>query len=769
MTRRADAPRSSRAAPNRSAPRTPSSCWPRSTRWSAQGKDIVSFCIGQPDFPTPPNVQEAAIAAIEGGKHGYTPSAGIDELRAAAAKDMGARRGLDIRPDDVVVGAGAKPFIAYTIASVTDYGAGDEVIYPVPGFPIYESQILANGAVPVPIYLRESRDFAFDPAELEAKITPQTRAADPQHAAQPDRRHAASRPTSTPSPRSCARHPQVWVFADEIYSRLAYAGAFESLARRPGMLERTIICDGASKTWAMTGWRIGFAANRTLAPVFTRWITNTDSCASQISQWAAVEAMTGPQDAADGDARELPRAPRPHRRPAEHGARASTCRTPGGAFYAWPNVTEACRITGCADSEAFRKRLLTEAGVAVLADIHFGRRVPGDGQHIRFCYAASPEAIRDGVARLDAFVRRHAGRMTMVDANAMPHYLADNRASRDAILGRVRKALGKNGDRTRGARRRGGLRRRARARPASGACPPIWSRVPAAGDRHGRAPSSASPTAATFRPPSRATSTRSTCRRRSPRRSRTRASAGPSSPISTGRRRPAIEARPTPGDDRLGITGCFCAIAETGTLVVLSGADTPTATTLLPDTHVAVVRADRIVSGMEEAFALIRARARPPAARGQHDLGPVAHRRHRADDRGRRARAVPRPHPRRRLMIPLPLFALGIVALVAGAGLLVRGASRLALAFGISPLVVGLTVVAFGTSAPELAVSVGAAMRGSTDIAVGNVVGSNIFNVLFILGLSALITPLVVNAQVVRQEVPIMIGASLLRPPRGTA
>ncbi len=140
-----------------------------------QGKDIVSFCIGQPDFPTPANIRKAGIAAIEDGKHGYTPSAGIDELRAAAARDLGARRGLEFLPEDVVVGAGAKPFIAYTIASVTDYGAGDEVIYPVPGFPIYESQILANGAVPVPIYLRESRDFAFDPAELEAKITPQTK------------------------------------------------------------------------------------------------------------------------------------------------------------------------------------------------------------------------------------------------------------------------------------------------------------------------------------------------------------------------------------------------------------------------------------------------------------------------------------------------------------------------------------------------------------------------------------------------------------------
>ena len=114
------------------------------------------------------------------------------------------------------------------------------------------------------------------------------------------------------------------------------------------------------------------------------------------------------------------------------------------------------------------------------------------------------------------------------------------------------------------------------------------------------------------------------------------------------------------------------------------------------------------------------------------------------------------------MLAHLTYFALGLIALVAGANALVRGASKLALSFGISPLVVGLTIVAFGTSAPEVAVSVGAALDGRTDMAVGNVVGSNIFNVLFILGLSALILPLVVNAQLIRQEVPIMIGASLL-------
>jgi aspartate/methionine/tyrosine aminotransferase len=371
-----------------------------------QGKDIISFCIGQPDFPAPENVQEAAIRAIKGGKHGYTPSAGIDELRAAAAKYMaGMRGGLPIRPEDVVIGAGAKPFIAYAILTTTDYGAGDEVIYPNPGFPIYESQILANGAKPVPVHLHEARDFAFDPAELERLITPKTRLLILNYPHNPTG-GTLSRQVLEAIAAILRGHAQVWVYADEIYSRLSYAGEFFSIAQLPGMYERTIISDGASKTWAMTGWRIGFTANPVLAPHFTRWITNTESCASQISQWAALEAITGPQDAA-----QRMRASFLERRDLIVGllnqVPGVACRNPGGAFYAWPNVTEACKRIGAADSEEFRKRLLNEAGVAVLADIHFGARVPGEGQHVRFSYAASKQAIEQGVARMAEFIKKN--------------------------------------------------------------------------------------------------------------------------------------------------------------------------------------------------------------------------------------------------------------------------------------------------------------------------------------------------------------------------
>src|SRR2546428_92746 len=277
-----------------------------------QGRDIISFCIGQPDFPAPDSVQEAAIRAIKSGKHGYPPSAGVDELREAAARYLAATRGgLPIRPEDVVVGAGAKPFIAYAVLSTTDYGAGDEVIYPNPGFPIYESQIVASGAKPVPIHLREARRFAFDLTDLEKLITPKSRLLILNYPHNPTG-GLLSRKELEEIAAILRRHPQVWGYADEIYSRLAYAGAFFSIAQ-----------------------------------------------------------------------------------------------VPGGAFYVWPNVTEACRRIGAADSEDLRRRLLNEAGVAVLADIHFGTRVPGEGQHVRFSYAASREVIEAGVQRMADFIRKN--------------------------------------------------------------------------------------------------------------------------------------------------------------------------------------------------------------------------------------------------------------------------------------------------------------------------------------------------------------------------
>jgi len=370
----------------------------------AQGREIISFCIGQPDFNTPANICEAGIEAIRDGRHGYTPSAGIPELREAVAEYVSRTRGVEVKPDWVVIANGAKPFIGFTLLSVTDYGGGHEVLYPNPGFPIYSTQADAHGAVPVPLHLLESKGFSFDVDRLESLITSDTKLlilCSPQNPTG----GVLTRETLEKIAEIAIKH-DLWVYSDEVYSRMVYEGQFISIASLPGMLERTIICDGASKTYAMTGWRLGYAVNQQLAPYFSTWMTNTTSCPNHMTQWAMVEALRGPQDEPD-KMMAIFKERREMIVNGLNGVEGVTCLLPGGAFYAWPNITELCKIVGASDSEDLRKKLLYDAGVAVLADIHFGMRVPGEGQHIRFSYATSNENIIQGIERIKDFIRTH--------------------------------------------------------------------------------------------------------------------------------------------------------------------------------------------------------------------------------------------------------------------------------------------------------------------------------------------------------------------------
>jgi aspartate aminotransferase len=371
----------------------------------ASGKDIVSFCIGQPDFPTPDHIRLAGIHAITRGMTGYTPSPGISELREAVARSFTRTRGVTVSPDDVVCGCGGKPFIGYTILSVVDPGEGHEVIYPNPGFPIYEAQIKAHGGVPVPLPLRESRGFNFDVEELKRKINAKTRLLILCSPGNPTG-NLLSKGELEEIARLCAPYEDLWIYSDEVYSGLVYDGAFASIAACAGMRDRTIIADSASKTYSMTGWRIGYAANRALAPVFTRWVTNTDSCPPHPNQWAAVEALNASQEPSER-MRDVFRERRDRIVAGLNQIPGFTCQTPGGAFYVWPNVTDACQRVGASSSEELRKRLLHDAGVAVLADIHFGTPVPGEGQHIRFSYASSFEAIDAGLDRIRDFMKKN--------------------------------------------------------------------------------------------------------------------------------------------------------------------------------------------------------------------------------------------------------------------------------------------------------------------------------------------------------------------------
>jgi aspartate/methionine/tyrosine aminotransferase len=375
------------------------------SKLQAEGSDIVSFCIGQPDFPTPDHIRLAGIRAITEGKTGYTPSPGIPELRAAVAAYFTRTRGVTVTPDDVVCGCGGKPFIGYSILSVVDPGEGHEVIFPTPGFPIYEAQVKAHGGVCVPLPLREARAFNFDIDELKKKINAKTRLLILCSPGNPTG-NLLKREELAEIAALCAPFENLWIYSDEVYSGLVYDGGFQSIAAFPGMMERTIIADSASKTYAMTGWRIGYAANAKLAPVFTRWVTNTDSCAPHPNQWAVVTALNDGQGPSDR-MRDVFLTRRDRIVAGLNEIPGFRCQTPGGAFYVWPNVTDACKRVGAGSSEELRKRLLHEAGVAVLADIHFGTPVPGEGQHIRFSYASSLPAIDEGLQRIASFMKKN--------------------------------------------------------------------------------------------------------------------------------------------------------------------------------------------------------------------------------------------------------------------------------------------------------------------------------------------------------------------------
>lgn len=365
-----------------------------------RGKSIVNFCIGQPDFDTPEHIKEGAIKAIKEGKTGYTPSPGIPELREAVAQYFSETRKIDVKPDWVIVACGAKPFIGYTILTVTDPGVGHEVIYLNPGYPIYESLIRAYGAVPVSLPVLESRGFSIDVKYLEKIVNERTRLLILNFPHNPTG-SLLDKDTLERIADIVKRRENLWVLSDEVYSRIVYDGEFASIASIDGMQERTIIVDGVSKTYAMTGWRIGFATNPRLAECLARWVTNTESCAPHPNQYAALAALTGPQE----DSRRMIECFRRRREIIFDGLNSIEgirCIKPKGAFYVWPNVTEFCKIVGAKDSEELRSRLLYEAGVAVLSDIHFGHK--NEGEHLRFSYATSEESIREGLRRIKAFL-----------------------------------------------------------------------------------------------------------------------------------------------------------------------------------------------------------------------------------------------------------------------------------------------------------------------------------------------------------------------------
>ena len=366
----------------------------RANQLASQGKDIINLGIGQPDFKTPDHIVEAAIAALKAGEHGYTPAVGIPQLREVVAADLKARHGATISPDRIMIMPGGKVTM---YMAITLFGKpGVDILYPDPGFPIYRSMIEFTGARPVPVPLREENGFAFSADELLSLITKDTRLIIV---------NSPSNPTGGVTPKSeidklvkgLADFPDVAILSDEIYSRMTFDGLeHQSLTSYPDLEDRLILLNGWSKTYAMTGWRLGFSVwPKSLYDHVRKLAVNSYSCVNSATQFAGIAAMTGPQDAADAMVAQFDT-----RRKAVVAALNElpnvSCVMPKGAFYAFPNVSR----TGF-KAKALSSRLLEEAGVATIGGPDFG--VHGEG-YIRLSYANSLENILKAVERMGDFL-----------------------------------------------------------------------------------------------------------------------------------------------------------------------------------------------------------------------------------------------------------------------------------------------------------------------------------------------------------------------------
>lgn len=362
----------------------------------AQGKHVIHLEIGEPDFDTPSAITMAAKEALDGGFTHYGPSQGLPELRELIAAEASACRGMSLDPSQVIVTPGAKPIMFFTIMALAE--EGDEVVYPDPGFPIYRSMIDFVGAKAVPLELREDKDFGIDLAELRSKITPRTRLLILNSPHNPT--GGVIPPEQLEEIAALAVEHDLWVLTDEVYRRILYEGRHVSIAALPGMAERTIILDGYSKTYAMTGWRLGFGiVPDSLVMHFVRLVNNSVSCTPSFIQRAALAC---PETEADVEKMVAEFAAR--RKVVVEGLNAIdgiSCRWPAGAFYAFPNVTKVGMPAG-----EFAHYLLHEFGVATLSGTAFGPA--GDG-YLRISYANSTENLREALRRIEAAVKAIRG------------------------------------------------------------------------------------------------------------------------------------------------------------------------------------------------------------------------------------------------------------------------------------------------------------------------------------------------------------------------
>ncbi|MBI3087584.1 MAG: pyridoxal phosphate-dependent aminotransferase [Candidatus Omnitrophica bacterium] len=356
---------------------------------------MVDFTAGEPDFPTPAAVKAAAIKAIEQNRTKYTPVAGIPDLRAAIAGDLARRLGVTYAPAEILVSCGAKHSLYNALQAIC--GPGDEVLIFSPYWVSYPPLAQLADAKPVMVETREQDGFQPDPGAVESALTERTRAVILNSPSNPAGA-VIERQRLSALAEVLRRREDLFIVSDEIYDRIVFAPAQAAsiVQVEPTLIGRTILVNGVSKSYSMTGWRIGYAAGpKHVIDAMITLQSHSTSNPTSISQYAALEAITGDQGEVQRMAREFER-----RRDALVGGLNTipglSCFTPQGAFYAWCNISALKQ-----PADTIARRWLEDAFIAT---------VPGEGfgssRHIRFSFATSLDVIEEGLKRLRQWCER---------------------------------------------------------------------------------------------------------------------------------------------------------------------------------------------------------------------------------------------------------------------------------------------------------------------------------------------------------------------------
>jgi aspartate aminotransferase len=364
----------------------------------AEGRPVISFAAGEPDFPTPEHIVEAAVAAARDPRnHRYTPAAGLPELREAiAAKTLRDSR-LEVSPGQVIVTNGGKQAVYQSFATLLD--PGDEVLLPTPYWTTYPEAIKLAGGVPVEVFAGADQGYLVTVEQLEAARTPRTKVLLWVSPSNPT--GAVASPEQTREIAEWAEANGLWVISDEIYQNLTYDGRQATTITEavPALADRTILVNGVAKTYAMTGWRVGWMIGPSDAIAAAANLqSHLSSNVSNVSQRAAIAALTGPQDAVATMREAFDR----RRRAIASGLGAIpgvVCPVPEGAFYVYPDVSgllnrEWQGVTPRTSLE-LADLILERAEVAAVPGEAFG-----PSGYLRFSYALGDDDLAEGVTRL---------------------------------------------------------------------------------------------------------------------------------------------------------------------------------------------------------------------------------------------------------------------------------------------------------------------------------------------------------------------------------